>query len=1145
MGRTMDSQTVTTTTEMVFVPQGEFIMGTSEEEAQTLAKEYRVHPGLILLESPKRKVNLKAFWIDRFPVTNRQFFEFATASGFFESRQYLQSEFVTGTVHPLPYFWTDGKIPEGMEDHPIVDVPWAWAEAYAKWAGKRLPTAEEWEKAARGTDGRLYPWGNEWNDAATHRRDAQAFMPPCLPANNSSGMMAGMAEHRSYTLPVGCFPDGASPYGVMDLCGNVQEWTATSSTPAAEQGEIRNYVVKGVSAAYTLKCFYRCASVAFNDTQFVRGGKGFRCVKDAAEPPPKSYALCPLPKRTVPVFPQPKVREDLYMKEPITFEAGPKIRVPYLPEGFAGLIAPEGVSIKAAESEAWSDLNATPHTSTGWKVSENGTRAECETEFTERRISMRVVLEGHLDYVDYKVTLTNRSANVVYLDTNTCQACSHLPYFYDPEDSRTFFAAETLSGLQRAIEFPPFRFNAPLFRGWQVLPAVHTPGSVQARLPFVCTASPDGRWVLAVGARHDGVGIARNANYSCLHITRQLPPFAPGMEHTAETRYYFLRGSEQDALARWKKERYPFTEDYPAAKQVFELQSTVVRPRAVARTQRVMHPAGAIGAGPSPLLLSSRGTSQLTLDFGEEVVGSVCVKVRSQGPARVTLRYGENLQEALCEIPTDEPGYCLPQDDFDLAGGQATLNHRGRRAFRYLRIAARGPSDVEVLDAAMTLRHYPVQARGHFRCSDDRLNRIWDISARTTRLCMQQFYEDGIKRDGLLWIGDYRVEYLCNTAAFGDHALARKCLHMMAASQREDGAIPSCCSHGGGHQHPEGIAYMPAGIPHACVADWILLNYDGDFISSVKEYVWHSGDRKILADLWPCLKRLAGFLMNFDMDQARAMDDYITDGFASLAATILNVLWGLGDLLTLAAWQGDASLEGPITRWRRDMEAKVWAKFHDPATGLFVEPSPDGGESKTSWILNSYAVLAGLPKTSADAKALLQRVVATPNITRFNCGWGRFWTLTAMLENGLEQEAVDCIRRDWGQLLDCGLTTCIEGIPDNMADYFTSDEYKGIGSACHGWSAGPCYLLPTHVLGVRPEAIGYERIEIRPHLGDLPWAEGTLPTPRGDIFVRWEKTPDLCGQIFLPDSVSGILTMPDGRPNVTLEPGWTELTIDD
>ena len=181
----------TQTAGMVFIPEGEFIVGTSEEEAKQLAKEYGVHPDLILLESPQRKINLKAFWIDRFPVTNRQYMEFSKATDKTMKK------------------WPDGNIPKELEDCAVVDITWPEAEEYAKWAGKRLPTAEEWEKAARGTDGRLYPWGNEWIDDAAHRRPAEAYMPT--------------DSLRSYSLPVGCFPKGASPYGVMDMCGNVPE----------------------------------------------------------------------------------------------------------------------------------------------------------------------------------------------------------------------------------------------------------------------------------------------------------------------------------------------------------------------------------------------------------------------------------------------------------------------------------------------------------------------------------------------------------------------------------------------------------------------------------------------------------------------------------------------------------------------------------------------------------------------------------------------------------------------------------------------------------------------------------------------------------------------------------------------------------
>ena len=120
--------------DMVLIPQGEFLMGTSVEDAQQLASHYDVDPSLFLTESPQRKVELKAFLIDRYPVTNAQYHEFLNATGY------------------KP--WKPHRHTKDEEQHPVTYVAWPDAAAYAEWAGLRLPTQEEWEKAARGTDGR-------------------------------------------------------------------------------------------------------------------------------------------------------------------------------------------------------------------------------------------------------------------------------------------------------------------------------------------------------------------------------------------------------------------------------------------------------------------------------------------------------------------------------------------------------------------------------------------------------------------------------------------------------------------------------------------------------------------------------------------------------------------------------------------------------------------------------------------------------------------------------------------------------------------------------------------------------------------------------------------------------------------------------
>ncbi|MFN3652552.1 MAG: SUMF1/EgtB/PvdO family nonheme iron enzyme [Armatimonadota bacterium] len=226
---------------MVLVPAGPFRIGSESGSPD---------------EKPVRTVTLPAFYIDRTEVTVEEY-----------------ARFIRATRHPAPPDWPGGKPDPKRLQHPVVNVSWYDANAYARWAGKRLPTEAEWEKAARGADGRLFPWGSEWSDALANVEGDRGEQP---------------------LRPVGSYPGGASPCGALDMVGNAWEWTADwyqpypgNPVPSIHYGE-KYRAIRGSGAVY----FYnsppvrmREASIRARVQPFGRyDSLGFRCAADAAEP---------------------------------------------------------------------------------------------------------------------------------------------------------------------------------------------------------------------------------------------------------------------------------------------------------------------------------------------------------------------------------------------------------------------------------------------------------------------------------------------------------------------------------------------------------------------------------------------------------------------------------------------------------------------------------------------------------------------------------------------------------------------------------------------------------------------------------------------------------------------------------------------
>jgi len=249
--------------EVVLVPAGVFTMGSNNGT---------------LDERPVHRVFVSAFWIDKCEVTNRQFADFVKANPQW-SRERIKPELrLEGYYLPR---WKGGNFPPGEGQHPAF-VSWWPARAYAEWVGGRLPTEAEWEKAARGTDGREFPWGDEWPDETTANCADRTFGLSYSDRSIGDG-------HKEWA-PVGSFPEGASPFGALDMAGNVWEWCGdwydwrhysrvkeVVRDPAGPTSA-RYRVVRG-GGFHTHPSNIRCANRAF---KLPTSPAGFRCVIPAA-----------------------------------------------------------------------------------------------------------------------------------------------------------------------------------------------------------------------------------------------------------------------------------------------------------------------------------------------------------------------------------------------------------------------------------------------------------------------------------------------------------------------------------------------------------------------------------------------------------------------------------------------------------------------------------------------------------------------------------------------------------------------------------------------------------------------------------------------------------------------------------------------
>ena len=537
------------------------------------------------------------------------------------------------------------------------------------------------------------------------------------------------------------------------------------------------------------------------------------------------------------------------------------------------------------------------------------------------------------------------------------------------------------------------------------------------------------------------------------------------------------------------------TRTYITPKQVFWTSSAT----SVRDAQLLLKPntgqSDIFASGMCQLVNKGSDKASVILDFGKEIHGGLKIVISTVSPARTPVfrvRFGESVSETCSELNTTtslvETG---SNEVMDLKNNTATNDHAmrdmeltcpyygsieiGSTGYRFVRLdLLTDDMLVNLKEVTAILRYRDIPYEGSFNCSDQRLNDIWMTGAYTVHLNMQEYIWDGIKRDRLIWLGDMHPETSTISYVFGEDESVYSSLDL-AVKQ---------------YPLPNYFNGMSAYSMWYLIMqyDWYMHFGNIDFLRKHGDYI------KGLVDLIDTKVDAEG---NDELGGGRFLDwpsspneKGVHSGYRAL------IVWAMNDAAKLCRILGDE----PQAKKAEAIVARLNQK---------IMPSNNLKQAE------GLMAIAGLKSAEDAAKAILE---GGPK--GFSTFYG-YYMLQALAMDGKYAEALDIISKFWGGMLDLGATTFWEDFNldwvDNVGriDEFVPAGKKDIHgdfgaycypgfrhSFCHGWASGPTAWMSQHVLGIEPLEPGCRKVSVKPHLGNLEWAEGTYPTPMGNIYVK-------------------------------------------
>ena len=483
-------------------------------------------------------------------------------------------------------------------------------------------------------------------------------------------------------------------------------------------------------------------------------------------------------------------------------------------------------------------------------------------------------------------------------------------------------------------------------------------------------------------------------------------------------------------------------------------------------------------------------------DFGREVFGSL--KLIGLNDGNTYIYYGESREEALDKEHCETLDFIYSDDADRWSPTAPRVCHLDSKAFRFVYIETSSGAVYDVVAADLEYAPFDAATSGSFRCSDELLNRIWDVSAYTLDLTTREFFVDGIKRDRWTWSGDAIQSYLMNYYLRFDSACVRRTIRQLRGKDPVTSHVNT------------------------------IMDYTFYWFKSIMDYYLYTGDTAFVREVYPRMKSLMAFCL------ARTNGDGLAEGqrgdwifvdwvdfpmhkrgtlcfeqilFWKALQTMARCASLLRDCPVDSSFTTDACNYASDAKKYDEMAENVRMQtrrlfWSDDAHALMHAVEDGAMNAQITRFPNMFAIIYDFA-TPAECDDILHHVLLNKTVPPITTPYMRFYELEALCQMECYEQVLQEMRAYWGGMLNEGATTFWEKYnPEETGKQHLAMYGRPYGkSLCHAWGASPLYLLGRYFLGVSPTRPGYEEYEVRPVLGGLEWMEGDVPTPHGPIHV--------------------------------------------